>query len=98
VIPSAAARANTASASTRIVRPASIASTAAPAATSESSVPTPIVGMSNRTSCCGLATLTTTIPPDGQSVPARRMHSSVPSIASSANGARFLTTTVCPMS
>ena len=81
-----------------MVRPASIASTVAPAARSDSSVPRPIVGMSNRRSCRGLATFTTTMPPEAQSRPARRMHSSVPSIASSAKGARFFTTTVWPMS
>ena len=53
-----------------------------------SSVPRPIVGTSNRMSCCGLATLTTVKPPAGQSAPARRMHSSVPSIASTASGVR----------
>ena len=97
-MPLRSAKSASCSNSTRIVRPASIASTRAPAARNDCSVPTPIVGMSNRRSCWGFATFTTTMPPVGQRRPARRMHSSVPSIASSAIGARFFTTTVCPMS
>ena len=80
------------------VRPASTASTLPPAATIVSSVPRPMVGTSNRMSCCGLATLTTVKPPARQSAPARRMHSSVPSTASTASTAWSLTATLWPMS
>ena len=42
---------------------ASIARQLAPAETIACKVPSPIVGTSNRMSCCGLATLTTVNPP-----------------------------------
>src|SRR3954463_14446471 len=59
VIPYRSASATVASSSSRIVRPASIASAVAPAACMLSMVWVPTVGTSKRLSCCGLAILTT---------------------------------------
>jgi hypothetical protein len=79
------------------VREASIASTRAPASRIASRVPGPTTGTSKRMSCFGFDTLTTVVPGPAMR-PARRIVSSVPSIASSATAAHPFTTAVCPRS
>ena len=79
------------------VLPASIDSAVAPAAFITRIVATPTTGTSKRMSCFGLATLTIRVPAPAIS-PARRITTSVPSIASTATTALSLTTMVWPMS
>ena len=81
----------------RRVRPASTARTREPASRMATSVPAPTTGTSKRMSWRGFDTLTTVVPGPAMR-PARRIVSSVPSIASSATAALCFTTAVWPRS
>ena len=96
-MPAASAASKNAAPSTTSVFPASIEIAVAPAAFISAIVATPTTGTSKRMSCFGLATFTIRVPGPAIS-PARRITTSVPSIASTATTALSFTTIVWPMS
>src|SRR5580693_53640 len=97
-IPAASAAPMTRARSNSSVRPASIPSAVTRQRCITSTVLRPTTGTSNRMSCRGLLTLTTTSEPPSAIRAARSMVSSVPSMASTATQARSRITTVWPRS
>src|SRR5215475_95191 len=97
-IPAWLANSISCSRSKKSVRPASTASAVAPQARICWMVGSPTTGTSNRMSCLGLLTFTTTSCFPTASRAARAIVSSVPSIASTATHALSEITTVCPIS
>src|SRR5258708_5510823 len=97
-MPAASAASMTRARSNSRVRPASMASAETRHRCITSTVCKPTTGTSNRMSCLGLLTFTTTSVPPSAMRAARSIVSSVPSMASTATQARSRMTTVCSRS